>query len=93
MRIEIKKSEIRNSEALVIKIGYTELSNLFKDSNFYVTSQYGWDYDVWFFPDENVIVTKGYRPIGMSIPEEIKKSFTKGGDVKSFVKAIKEYYE
>ena len=93
MRIEIKKSEIRNSEALVIKIGYTELSNLFKDSNFYVTSQYGWDYDVWFFPDENVIVTKGYRPIGMSVPEEIKKSFTKGGDVKSFVKAIKEYYE
>ena len=93
MRIEIKKSEIRNSEALVIKIGYTELSNLFKDSNFYVTSQYGWDYDVWFFPEENVIITKGYRPIGMSVPEEIKKSFTKGGDVKSFVKAIKEYYE
>ena len=93
MKIEIKKSEIRNSEAIKIKIGYTELSNLFKESIFYVTSQYGWDCDVWFFPDHNIIITKGYRPIGMSVPEEIKKSFTKGGDVKSFVKAIKEYYE
>jgi uncharacterized protein (DUF927 family) len=93
MKIEIKKSEIRNSGALVIKIGYTEMSNIFKESIFCVTSQYGWDYDVWFFPEENVIITKGYRPIGMSVPEEIKKSFTKGGDVKSFVKAIKKYYE
>ena len=92
MKIEIKKSEIRNSEALVIQLGYTELSNLFKESIFCVTSQYGWDYDVWFFPEENVIITKGYRPIGMSVPEEIKKSFTKGGGVKNFVKAIKEHY-
>ena len=93
MKIEIKRKEIRNSGALVIKIGYTEMSNIFKESIFCVTSQYGWDYDVWFFPEENVIITKGYRPIGMSAPEEIKKSFREGGDVKSFVKAIKEYYE
>ena len=93
MRIEIKRKEIKDSEAIKYALGYTELSHLFKDSNFYVASQYGWDCDLWFFPEENVIITKGYRPIGMSVPEEIKKSFTKGGGVKSFVKAIKEYFE
>ena len=93
MRIEIKRKEIKDSEAIKYALGYTELSNLFKDSNFYVTSQYGWDYDVWFFPEENVIITKGYRPIGMSVPEEIKKSFQKeGGEIKYFIKAIKEHY-
>ena len=94
MRIEIKRKEIKDSEAIKYALGYTELSHLFKDSNFYVASQYGWDCDLWFFPDHNIIISKGYRPIGMSVPEEIKNIFQKeGGDVKSFVKAIKEYYE
>ena len=93
MRIEIKKSEIRNSGALVIKIGYTEMSNIFKESIFCVTSQYGWDCDVWFFKEENVIITKGYRPIGKSVPEEINKKFKEGGNIKSFIQEIKEHYE
>ena len=92
MKIEIKRKEIKNSEALVIKIGYTELSNLFKDSNFYVTSQYGWDCDLWFFPEENVIITKGYRPIGSLLPIEIEEKFKNGGDINDFIKAIKEHY-
>ena len=93
MKIEIKRKEIKDSEALVIKIGYTELSNLLKDSIFCVTSQYGWDCDVWFFPEENVIITKGYRPIGTMLPLEIEEKFKGGGEIKDFVKAIKEYHE
>ena len=89
MRIEIKKSEIRNSEAIKIKLGYTELSNLFKESIFYVTSQYGWDCDVWFFPDHNIIITKGYRPIGSKLPIEIEEKFKNGGEIKDFLKEIK----
>ena len=89
MRIEIKKSEIRNSEAIKIKLGYTELSNLFKESIFYVTSQYGWDCDVWFFPDHNIIITKGYRPIGSKLPIEIEEKFKNGGDINDFLKEIK----
>ena len=92
MRIEIKRKEIKDSEAIKYALGYTELSNLFKDSNFYVTSQYGWDYDVWFFPEENVIITKGYRPIGSKLPIEIEEKFKNGGEIKDFIKAIKEHY-
>ena len=92
MRIEIKRKEIKDSEALVIKLGYTELSNLFKDSNFYVASQYGWDCDLWFFPDHNIIISKGYRPIGSKLPIEIEEKFKNGGDINDFLKEIKEHY-
>ena len=92
MKIEIKRKEIKDSEAIKYALGYTELSHLFKESIFCVTSQYGWDCDLWFFPDHNIIISKGYRPIGSKLPIEIEEKFKNGGDINDFIKVIKEHY-
>jgi len=88
MKIEIKRKEIKDSEAIKYALGYTELSHLFKESIFCVTSQYGWDCDLWFFPDHNIIISKGYRPIGSKLPIEIEEKFKNGGDINDFIKVI-----
>jgi hypothetical protein len=93
MKIEIRKSELRKQikerNCIVVIVRNGTLNHFFKESYYYIASQYGWDCDVWFFPEENVIITKGYRPIGSKLPIEIEEKFKNGGDINDFLKEIK----
>lgn len=65
MKTKTTKRAIMHAYENVIKVGYRELQDALKwrEPNFYTTTVYGWNCDVYVIDYGTVIVT-GYRPFG-----------------------------
>ena len=94
MKLQLRRKEIKNSGFIVITLGcVAKYQNLFKDSIFYVASQYGWDCDVWIDEKERMIFTRGHRTFGFPVPSKIEKEYNNNPNVtiNDFAKDIKNY--
>ena len=96
MKLKLDRKELKSSGFTIIDLGgVSNFQNLFKDfgSVFYTASKLGWDSDVWIDFDEQVILTRGYRSFGFTVPSVIEKKYNNSQNVtvKDFIKEIKSY--
>jgi len=70
MAIRTTNREIIRNYPRVIRIGYCNAQFLFRDADamLYTTGVYGWNSNIWIFPELSTAVSTGYRPCGQITP-------------------------
>ena len=77
MKYETTKKAIRQSESRVISVGYGALQFALNClSPFaYSAGVYGWSCDYYRLRDRNIVISTGYRPIGIHADYNLIKSY------------------
>lgn len=78
-KVKITKKFARDNFPFIIRIGYCNLQFLlyYKSPEYYSVRAEGWACDYYFFEEENILISTGYAPIGISIPWEIIEPYEK----------------